>query len=290
MKIKTRMIAVILSVISIVGVCCMFSGCQTEAERAEANSFTDGYFKYYYIKQTDSYAIVGDGDVPYPETLVIPAYYNGKEVTDVYYYVSTGLMFGKYLGPSLLGVETVWFPYTFFSASTFFTFVNEYYNLASLYGENELGSPKKYFFVETEHMTRLSSIPKGGSYPKELYFTSLYYKSFVYDTTDKYDYIYEWKDGTGCYQIANTSYMFNYEGAPNDGYFFINDFERGGLIEDTPYEPQREGYTFGGWYKEPECINKWDFVQDKLPEATYDEAGYVTDFVETKLYAAWIQN
>ena len=104
MKIKTRMIAVILSVISIVGVCYMFSGCQTEEERVEANSFTDGYFKYYYIKQTDSYAIVGDGDVPYPEMLAIPAYYNGKEVTDVDYYVSTGLMFGKYLGPLLLGV------------------------------------------------------------------------------------------------------------------------------------------------------------------------------------------
>lgn len=44
--------------------------------------------------------------------------------------------------------------------------------------------------------------------------------------------------------------MFNYIGAPNDGYFFINDFERGGLIEDTPYEPQQEGYTFGGWYKD----------------------------------------
>ena len=64
----------------------------------------------------------------------------------------------------------------------------------------------------------------------------------------------------------------------------------GGKIEGTPYEPQREGYTFGGWYKEPECVNKWDFETDKLPEATYDEEGYITDFVETKLYAAWIKN
>ena len=38
MKIKIRMIAVILLVISIIGVCCMFSGCQTEEERVEANS------------------------------------------------------------------------------------------------------------------------------------------------------------------------------------------------------------------------------------------------------------
>ena len=285
MKIKTRVMAVILSVISIVGVCCIFSGCQTEAERVEANSFTDGYFKYYYIKQTDSYAIVGDGDVPYPETLAIPAYYNGKEVTDVYYYVSTGLMFGKYLGPSLVGVESVWFPYTYKWQTSFFEFVHDYHNFSG-YENMGLGSPEKYFFVCNQHITRLNAIPEGGSCPKTIYFTSLLYKNLI-DYTDKY--IYEWDDCLH-YQIANTSYMFNYEGAPNDGYFFINDFGRGGLIEDTPYEPQREGYTFGGWYKEPECINKWDFAQDKLPEATYDEAGYVTDFMETKLYAAWIQN
>ena len=283
MKIKTRMIAVILSVISIVGACCMFSGCQTKAERVEANSFADGYFKYYYIRHTDSYAIVGDGDVPYPETLVIPAYYNGKEITHISYNVPTGFLFSKYFGPSLLGVETVWFPYT---SSDFFAFYADY---DTGYGDIEFGSPQKYFIVSTEHISRLS-IPEGGNYPKKLYFTSISYKMRYDDARDQYDYIYEWKDGTGCYQIANTSYMFNYEGAPNDGYFFINDFERGGLIEDTPYEPQREGYTFGGWYKEPECINQWDFAQDKLPEATYDEAGYVTDFVETKLYAAWIKN
>ena len=37
-----RMIAVILLVISIVGVCCMFSGCQTEEERVEANRLQTG--------------------------------------------------------------------------------------------------------------------------------------------------------------------------------------------------------------------------------------------------------
>ena len=83
---------------------------------------------------------------------------------------------------------------------------------------------------------------------------------------------------------SNTSYMFNYEGEPNEGYFFINDFERGGLIENTPYEPRREGYTFAGWYKEPACVNAWDFTKDTLPEAEYDEEGNLL-YVETKLYA-----
>lgn len=277
-----KALAVIMATVCLIGVF-MFSSCKTQAERVEEKSFKDGYFKYYYIKQTDSYAIVGDGDEPYPETLAIPAYYNGKEVSHVSYLVQTGLIAGtKYVGPSLLGVETVWFPYT---SNDFFSFHADY---NSSYGNIEFGSPQKYFVVKTEHISAMS-IQEGGNYPKELYYTSIFYSRSIYNSTHKYDYVHEWKDGTGRSQIANTSYLFNYEESPNDGYFFINDFERGGLIEDTPYEPQREGYTFGGWYKEADCINKWDFATDRLPEATYDEDGYVTNFVETKLYAAWIK-
>lgn len=172
MKFK-RILAVVLSVVCLSGLF-LFGGCRTEAERIEANSFVDGYFKYYYIKQTDSYAIVGDGDIPYPETLAIPAYYKGKEITDVYYQVQTGIIAGnKYLGPSLLGVETVWFPYTCKLQTSFFEFVYAYYNLSG-YGDIELGIPQKYFFVCHEHITRLNSIPQGGNYPKTIYFTSLY--------------------------------------------------------------------------------------------------------------------
>ena len=85
---------------------------------------------------------------------------------------------------------------------------------------------------------------------------------------------------------ANTAYMFNYEGSPNEDYYFINDFKRGGLIENTPYEPYREGYTFTGWYKDSECTQKWDFGVDTLPEPTYDENGEL-EYVETRLYAGW---
>ena len=87
-------------------------------------------------------------------------------------------------------------------------------------------------------------------------------------------------------QIANTAYFFNYEEAPNEGYFFINNFEYGGLIEDTPYKPIREGYTFAGWYKESECVNKWDFEKDRLHEEKYDEEGNFV-FEELGLYAKW---
>ncbi|MBQ7339903.1 MAG: InlB B-repeat-containing protein [Clostridia bacterium] len=88
---------------------------------------------------------------------------------------------------------------------------------------------------------------------------------------------------------ANTTYYFNYEESPNEDIFFINDFERGEKIENTPYEPTREGYKFKGWYKEPECVNAWNFEEDRLPAPEYYENGELK-YVETCLYAKWEKN
>ncbi|TKI69183.1 hypothetical protein FC756_09445 [Lysinibacillus mangiferihumi] len=41
--------------------------------------------------------------------------------------------------------------------------------------------------------------------------------------------------------------------------------------------PKKEGYTFGGWYKEAALINEWDLTKDRVTQ-------------ETKLYAKWIAN
>ncbi len=85
---------------------------------------------------------------------------------------------------------------------------------------------------------------------------------------------------------ANTAYMFNYEGAPNENFYAIDEFERGGIITKYPYDPYREGYDFGGWYKDEECTQIWDFAVDTLPAPTYDENGDL-EYVETRLYAKW---
>lgn len=103
-----------LSAISFIGAFA-FSGCSCcrfEADMVEEKSFVDGYFKYYYIKETNSYAIVGYGEVPYPETLAIPAYYNGKEVSDMYYIVTSGIYFDGALGPSFKNVSKVYFSFS----------------------------------------------------------------------------------------------------------------------------------------------------------------------------------
>ena len=87
--------------------------------------------------------------------------------------------------------------------------------------------------------------------------------------------------------IANTSFHFNYNNSPNEGYYWIDDYDYGQLITFIPPNPTREGYTFAGWYKEPECINEWIFNEDKLPEVQYNENGDIL-FNETELYAKWL--
>ena len=90
---------------------------------------------------------------------------------------------------------------------------------------------------------------------------------------------------------ANVSFFYNYETEKNYGYYWIDDYDYGNKIEFIPPEPEREGYTFGGWYKEPECINKWDFETDVLPEERTEineDGEKEVVYQETKLYAKWL--
>ena len=90
---------------------------------------------------------------------------------------------------------------------------------------------------------------------------------------------------------ANVSYNYNFNGAENDGYYWIDDYDYGSKIEFIPPEPKRKGYTFGGWYKEPECKNKWNFETDVLPEKrteTNEDGKEEVIYQETRLYAKWL--
>lgn len=71
----------------------------------------------------------------------------------------------------------------------------------------------------------------------------------------------------------------------SDTVYFADDLD-GETIMFLPPEPTREGYAFGGWYKESECITAWDFEKDAVSAKEYDEeGGYL--FKETSLYAKW---
>ncbi len=68
----------------------------------------------------------------------------------------------------------------------------------------------------------------------------------------------------------------NLEGTTVNGIIDPYDVTDGSTITE-PAEPTADGYTFGGWYKEPECINEFDFTNTQITE-------------DTTLYAKWTPN
>lgn len=75
---------------------------------------------------------------------------------------------------------------------------------------------------------------------------------------------------------ANVSYYLNYG---ENNYYYIDYYENGEKILYIPPEPQRDGYMFGGWFKEADCVNQWNFDVDTLQ---------ITEEQDVKLYAKWI--
>jgi uncharacterized repeat protein (TIGR02543 family) len=101
---------------------------------------------------------------------------------------------------------------------------------------------------------------------------------------------YQYQIGNSLLILANISYLYNYEDAPNDDYYWVDSYDNS-TVKYIPPEPTREGYTFGGWYKEAECINAWDFEVDKTGEEIairiYSYANEYDSTGITFLYAKW---
>ena len=75
---------------------------------------------------------------------------------------------------------------------------------------------------------------------------------------------------------ANVSYYLNYA---ENNYYYIDYYECGEKIMYIPPEPQRDGYSFVGWFKESGCLNRWDFEVDALQ--------ITEEMQEIKLFAKW---
>ena len=297
-KIMTIILAAILLGISAVGM----TGCFYDVK----NYFiSDKDFIYIHMsnfgprkQNADCYAIVGTNPQGLKTKIYVPAYYKGKEVW--YTWIEENWTFAENrYGMDVTGANSVYFPYTH---KVFKGGVGGY---IAIYQTRDKVPEYCFFVNSTEDYARMIGLKyyymhsgwydydggsKGNYVTKKLYeYEKEYFERDPYTVNEINGYKLCVEGYEQFIQIANTSYMFNYEGEPNEGYFFINEFERGGLIEDTPYEPQRAGYKFAGWYKEAACINAWDFERDRLPQAEYDTDGNLK-FIETKLYAKWVKN
>ena len=93
---------------------------------------------------------------------------------------------------------------------------------------------------------------------------------------------------------ANVEFHWNYENSPQEDYYWIDDIEDGELIEEIPPTPEREGYIFGGWYTEKECLSEFNFgtpiSKMKLDwEKVFLLEDNIPDNYVTCLYAKWIK-
>ena len=75
---------------------------------------------------------------------------------------------------------------------------------------------------------------------------------------------------------ADVSYYLNYD---ENNYYYVDYYENGEKILYIPPEPQRDDYSFVGWFKEADCVNRWDFDADTLQIAEKMQ--------EIKLFAKW---
>lgn len=283
----------ILFLVIVATVFCGTIGCSLKPDPRKGQELLEynGFSYTRYIK-SNNYYLTGDQGKNNPEIMHINPYCDGDEVK---YFGETvnskeamsTIMFSY--APSLINVETLSIPYCM-----------ERYSMLEDYPIKE--APRKIILVRNSNSDEGFISLHDEYYEDENYFREIYCSSISYDgrvslLTGNGGVNYpngecSFNSQKGYrFKIckANTAYMFNYENCPNDGYFFINDFDYGTTIECSPYEPLREGYIFSGWYKEPECINIWNFDIDSLPETQYNENGKEL-YRETKLYAKWIEN
>ena len=131
----------------------------------------------------------------------------------------------------------------------------------------------------------------------------IYNNNFLFAVTSTQNSYF---DGEIDFMLANVQFMYNYEKAPNQGHYWIDDLETGETLTVKPPNPTREGYTFGGWYADSECTIPYNFttphVKKLLKQGVYEwqeieKQGAVTrqeyylyypeDYV-TYIYAKWI--
>ena len=152
------------------------------------------------------------------------------------------------------------------------------------------------FFPYTQNSFNESGFIYGvfNQYSKNCYVTSQFFEKLCneykfngtgYIKTD-YNVTKIKDDKVIVLQKANVLFCYNNEIAENE-YFIVDNKDGAYLINKPQYNPILSGFTFAGWYKEPECINAWDFANDLTPELEYDGDGKLV-FKETKLYAKWI--
>ena len=298
---KKRIGAIILTLLLGINIA-LFSSCKINKE----NTFTiiekEGY-TYSYYENKGYCCLIGDKKENNPKIWIVEPYLDGIEIRYFGDINGRAWMASSGIVPSMQNIEELYLPYNM-----------QFLNWLAETNRSDTGIvsiPQKVILVNNMEDTiqadngfSLFGFSVWKKPLREVYLTPIGYEYRIKEMLNKGghwkreeypsgEYFFYREDGHYINWFvkickANTSYMFNYENSPNEDYFFIKDYKYGEKIETVPYEPIREGYTFDGWYKEPECINVWDFETDTLPTTLYNESNEEV-YQETKLYAKWIE-
>ncbi|WP_205694173.1 InlB B-repeat-containing protein [Clostridium sp. JN-9] len=108
-----------------------------------------------------------------------------------------------------------------------------------------------------------SAFTKTGLYDSETYSLLGDISSDLTEISNNFVSFYYKKDYNSIYRVDPTKMsqvLFDSQGGSDVDYIIA---DKDTLIQ-APDSPTRPGYTFEGWYKEAECINKWDFAAEKV--------------------------
>ena len=243
-----RLFAIMLLCLTIT---CCFTGCLIKdlLER----DFNDEYF-YYTIIDDNNVAVGSLNSYPESGVVFFPEKVRNYTVSKLGF---AGLWAGGngYLGwvtaPEGIVMKRYYFPHT----------IKE---VMSGYMSSSGGYWTKVFYCgETINLGKLSAGDEA-----EIYVPSEKYDLFKNELSEYFK---------GSLLKANVCYFLNYD---ENNYYYVDYYENGEKIMYIPPEPQRNGYSFGGWFKESDCINQWDFDTDTLQ--------LTEEVQEVKLYAKWI--
>ncbi len=273
-RIIVPLLSILLSVVfmALIGCGCSLSSCESQKE----GLFEDGYF----ILETSDYSsvygvsIVGLTDKGLEQKIiVVPEYIDGRRVR----WIGEGADYRDKVIESY-GMEHVMFNSQ--KLTKVFVPFNVEVHGDSAYSDSVMGHEANCtVIIMSLNSQGLSEITNDN----------------VKVSTNCYFKLKPWYKGKGISNYnpkrvnpANVTFLYNYDVGNNEVYW-VDDYD-GELISYVPKNPVRSGYIFAGWYKEPECINKWDFSNDLVPQKVFQEEanGSITyNFSELKLYAKW---
>lgn len=316
MKVRMSKLSIILLACLMLGI--SLFGCVGPLE-TDDEFFDDGYFSFVKVRK-DSDAIRHTGESEYFDgdeaIMLLDLTVEGKKQTVID-------VPEKVYGLPIISIA----PYYWTEGGHIYEIGNNYGNFKSdnlekIYFNNSLKHVSGVTAMLTKYLNRIiinnqiSSIKFGGSIEtadnlivaihQNCSDEQLYSTRYLFHIGIPHSNIYE----------TNIEYKYNYDTRTAQENYRID------LVKDKteiPYEfaePNREGYNFGGWYLEPECINEWDRSIDCLIDEETEDINFYTErdldekkkennakieFGEDKyyvqkpekilrLYAKWIEN